>query len=597
MSRLGFPGTCARIVSLIGAVLIVLPQLLPSAAVAQTPPQTPAIQGYRGSGDIAPYQGDFASLANEIDAFWAEIFFAAGVPYESPDIFVVEGFTFTACGPVEPIPNAFYCPGDRTIYLVPQFLIDQELQFGDFAPIAVFSHEWGHHVQALLSIIGFGPPTKTSELQADCLMGAFTRHADERALLDYGDFLEALNTAIDAGDESPLPEDAPGAHGLPEERVKALTKGYGGGPITGCDLLHETGPTVPPTTPPLILTPTPTPSITSYLPLALPLTHAGCFRIEEDRNLTFDEIAGRLGGTADARMRLQEWGWQASAGRTFACDGPPYGAAGWVDIGVHLFSSPASAQQAVDYYAALRAEGTNLTNAAPPFVGDYSAALAGPTTNGTEFTLYASRGPLLIRVTGVSPTVSPFANVEAVTQSILTTGASPSMPETFPLISTFLPQTLPLDHAACFETRADQILTFDEISRRFANAGDASTRLRGWGWQTGAYREFTCDAPPEGEAGWIDVSVHRFADAMSAQQALDYFADARVSAMNIGRTSAPDVGDLATAVTGPTTNGNEFTLYVSSDSLLLRVTGVSASGIPFGNVMDVVQELLTSIER
>ena len=107
-------------------------------------------------------------------------------------------------------------------------------EFGDYAPIAVLSHEWGHHIQTLLGVVG--PTRKDFELQADCLMGAFTRYADEQALLDYGDFLEALNSAIDAGDEVFLPEDFPGAHGMAEDRVKALTKGYGGGPVIGCNL-------------------------------------------------------------------------------------------------------------------------------------------------------------------------------------------------------------------------------------------------------------------------------------------------------------------------------------------------------------------------
>ena len=95
--------------------------------------------------------------------------------------------------------------------------------FGDYAPIAVLSHEWGHHIQTLLGVVG--PTRKDFELQADCLTGVFTRYADEQALLDYGDFLEALNSAIDAGDEVFLPEDFPGAHGMAEDRVKALTKG------------------------------------------------------------------------------------------------------------------------------------------------------------------------------------------------------------------------------------------------------------------------------------------------------------------------------------------------------------------------------------
>jgi hypothetical protein len=563
-------------------------------ASALTPTPAPAIHGYRGSGDIAPYQGDFASLAIEIDSFWSAAFLAAGVLYESPDLFAVEELTFTACGPVQPEPNAFYCPGDRTIYLVPEFLTEQEEAFGDFAPIAVLSHEWGHHIQALLSIIGFGPPTKASELQADCLMGTFTRHADDLALLDYGDFMEALGSAIDAGDETPLPEDAPGAHGLPEERVKALTKGFGGGAVTGCNLPLDRASV------PSIWTPTPPPalplSIASYLPSTLPLAHAGCFLLEDDRTLTFDEIAFRLGDTADARSRLQGWGWQASANRTFACDAPPAGEAGWIDIGVHLFASAAAAQQALDYYASLRAESAHLTFGAPPPLGDYAAAISGPASNGAEVTLYTSRGPLLIRVTGVSPSGSPFGDVQAVAQSILAAaGTVPSSPA-LPLVATYLPTTLPLDYASCFQRRADQVLTFEEISSRFADMADAANRLRGWGWQSGAYREFACATPPADEAGWIDVSVHRFADAVSAQQALGFFADSRAAAMTISRGSAPAMGDLATAVTGPTTNGNEFTLYVTSGPLLVRVTGVAASGIPFVSVLDVADSVLAAIE-
>ena len=52
-------------------------------------------------------------------------------------------------------------------------------------------------------------------------------------------------------------------------------------------------------------------------------------------------------------------------------------------------------------------------------MGDYATVLSGPTSNGKEFTLYVSQGPLLIRVTGVSPSGIPFINVLTVAQSIL----------------------------------------------------------------------------------------------------------------------------------------------------------------------------------
>ena len=54
--------------------------------------------------------------------------------------------------------------------------------------------------------------------------------------------------------------------------------------------------------------PPPPPPLADLLPTALPLEHAGCFRIENDRVLTFDELAANLGGTDEARSRLQTLG-------------------------------------------------------------------------------------------------------------------------------------------------------------------------------------------------------------------------------------------------------------------------------------------------
>jgi hypothetical protein len=113
-------------------------------------------------------------------------------------------------------------------------------------------------------------------------------------------------------------------------------------------------------------------SVVDLIPQALPLEHAGCFRIETDRVLTFEELLANFGGTDEARSRLQRWGWQASANRSFACDTPPDGEAGWVDISLHRFADAASAQQAVDYFAAIRAEGTTLIPAAAPALGDHA---------------------------------------------------------------------------------------------------------------------------------------------------------------------------------------------------------------------------------
>jgi len=155
------------------------------------------------------------------------------------------------------------------------------------------------------------------------------------------------------------------------------------------------------------------------LPESLPLAHAACFRIEDDGAYTFDELTNRLGGTDDAATQLDEWGWQASSYRIFACDNPPKGEVGRVEINVHRFRDAISAQQAVEYFAAIRADGTLLIPGPTPPFGDYGVSLAGPTTNGSEVTIYASQGATLVRVTGVSRSGIPFMNVLAVTQAVL----------------------------------------------------------------------------------------------------------------------------------------------------------------------------------
>jgi hypothetical protein len=337
----------------------------------------------------------------------------------------------------------------------------------------------------------------------------------------------------------------------------------------------------------------PQPAATPALPTALPLSYASCFRIENDELLSFEQLVARLGGTDEARSRLQGWGWQGSSRRTFACDGPPFGEAGWLDVSLHRFAAAGAAQQAVDYFAALRADGTSLVFETPPPVGDYAVALTGPASNGTEYTIYASSGPAMVRVTGVSPTGKPVANVQTVAQ--VTLAPAPGPPPGYSDIASYLPATLPLDHAGCFRILADQTLTLDELASRFTDSADAAAWLRVWGWQSGVYREFACDAPPPGEAGWIDISIHRFADNGSAQRALTYFADARAADTGLPRSTAPALGDASAVVTGPTANGNDFTLYASSGPLLVRVTGVSNSGIPFINVLAVTQAILAGI--
>ncbi|MBA3416397.1 MAG: neutral zinc metallopeptidase [Chloroflexia bacterium] len=589
MSRRLLPSLLA-----VALVAVMLVPLAVSARQASTPPP----QGYRGSDGPQGYRGAFTDLVGEIDAFWAASFEAAGTAYASPDIVVVDRPLETACGPVEPVPNAFYCPLDRTVYLVPQFLVDQETEFGDYAPIAVLAHEWGHHVQALLGIRT--ATTKPMELQADCLLGVFTAHADETGLLDYGDFLEALDSAIDVGDPLGLPEDHPGAHGAPEERVKALTRGFGGGAVVGCALPLGDGAQapnlpLPPDLPPgpeaanALVLPQP---VAAYLPGALPMAHAACFRIEDGGALGFDELVGRLAPAPDAAARLTEWGWQESAFLVFACDDPPPGGAGYVDVGLHLFADGPAAQSALPYFAAARAGGTTLLTEDGPPIGDASVLLSGPVSNGTEATLYATVGPMLVRASAISPSGEPRADVAAVARQVVTV-AGP-MAGAAMNAAAYLPGALLLPQMGCFRVEEGLAFDLDGLAATFPDPATTADWLRSAGWRDGARLTFACDDPPVGGAGWVQVSVHRFADASGAQGAADRFAEGRASGSALRFVATPTLGDYGVALAGPVANGTEVSIYASSGPLLIRVTGVSPSGEPTADVQAVLRQVLTT---
>ena len=158
--------------------------------------------------------------------------------------------------------------------------------------------------------------------------------------------------------------------------------------------------------------------------------------------------------------------------------------------------------------------------------------------------------------------------------------------------SDYLPETLPLDHAVCFRVDGEGRLDFPALLDRFAVVPELTSQLEVLGWSDGAYRQFGCDAPPAGRTGWIDISVHRFADAGSATAAVPLFANAWPTATSLQPVAAPDLGDSSWAVTGPASNGTEYTLYASTGPLVFRVSGVAPVGDPAPDVVQVTTGLL-----
>src|SRR5262249_30171162 len=162
-----------------------------------------------------------------------------------------------------------------------------------YAPITILAHEWGHHIQALTNT----PQTvgNTFELQADCLSGVYAQDAEQHGLLDPGDITEAVKLSGDFGDDPKASQNVLEAHGINDDRIKAFMRGYLNG-LDACKLDLHGAPVNPiPPTPPSA--PAPQPPMTLQLPTMLPLAHSACFRIEDDGELTFDQLVARLGGS------------------------------------------------------------------------------------------------------------------------------------------------------------------------------------------------------------------------------------------------------------------------------------------------------------
>lgn len=166
----------------------------------------------------------------DVNQFWSAVFEEQGERYVEPESVTAYSRTIrTGCGASVP-DNAFYCGVDNSIYYDADFLESLLDEFGDFSPVFVVAHEWGHLVQAQLGILDQRRRADIqNELQADCFAGAYTQSAESRGLLEEGDVDEGVATALQAGDPRGTAWYEPGAHGTAQQRMQAFQSGYSEG--------------------------------------------------------------------------------------------------------------------------------------------------------------------------------------------------------------------------------------------------------------------------------------------------------------------------------------------------------------------------------
>jgi hypothetical protein len=111
------------------------------------------------------------------------------------------------------------------------------------------------------------------------------------------------------------------------------------------------------------------------------------------------EVVESLGGTDEAAQLLDDWGWSGNAFRTYTGDGS--GAPGgttYLNVSVHRFADPASADNALTYFSDQVIFGQGLQEVEPPAIGEDARLLVGSPDGVPLSVLYAQQGPILYRI-------------------------------------------------------------------------------------------------------------------------------------------------------------------------------------------------------
>jgi predicted metalloprotease len=202
-------------------------------------------------------------ITNSVQDYWGRAYEQeVGKPYQDIQTVKFSGATSSACGQASAAMGPFYCPVDRLVYIDTSFMDDMlqgqlGAKGGPFALSYVIAHEYGHHVENLLGVLGKartqqGPKSDSVkiELMADCLAGSWARSAQTTTDQDGNKIIEDLTQddiarAIDAaqavGDDR-IQKQSSGhvnpeawTHGSSEQRVHWFNVGLKDGTIQACN--------------------------------------------------------------------------------------------------------------------------------------------------------------------------------------------------------------------------------------------------------------------------------------------------------------------------------------------------------------------------
>jgi len=183
------------------------------------------------------------------------------VTYEPIKTIKYSGQTDSGCGTAQSAMGPFYCPNDKRVYIDKSFMrqmLEGELgaKGGPFALGYVLAHEYGHHIEDELGILGRMQSRQGAtsdsvrvELMADCLAGTWAKYATQTTDaqgntiitdLTKDDVARAIDAARAVGDDR-IQKESTGridqeawTHGSSAERVHWFGVGMDRGTIAAC---------------------------------------------------------------------------------------------------------------------------------------------------------------------------------------------------------------------------------------------------------------------------------------------------------------------------------------------------------------------------